>query len=282
MEHRSLAVLLVLALIPTGGCTFEPGTSFATLSPTLRSAYVVGPDRDAGDGWQTLSNDYQVKVTGARLELQDIALLAGAAGGATSFDPANPPPGYSLCHNGHCHSADGRLVPYAEVEASIAGAGNGGGLQPVVALAVDAALDLTAPSQRPLGCEPSCELERTHIVRASAPPVRLVLEGMVRDGPTPSRLPGELRFTWDLQGGGDAGPPLPALDAALDLPADRKHDPQVTLLLDLHLGPSLFDGIDFAALTAAEGSVELGVAAQERLLRNLREGSFLTATVSRN
>ena len=34
-----------------------------------------------------------------------------------------PPPGYSLCHGGHCHTTDGGIESYEEIEAKLAGGG---------------------------------------------------------------------------------------------------------------------------------------------------------------
>ena len=279
------SITLAVALTAAGGCTFEPGRSFATLTPSLRAAYRVPADRDAGDGWQRLSNDYQVRITAARLELGEIALLGAAPGAArTSFDPARPPPGYTLCHNGHCHAADGRLVPYAEIEAELAGQGGGGrGLEAAVTFVVDAPLDLIATEDRALACKPGCELGRTRILRASAPITRLVVEGVARDGLAEKRLPGELRFRWE-QRPPAAPATAPVLDAEMDLPADRGHDPDVTLRLAIEPGPALFDGVDFARVSPGD-PVDLGgpgnEAAAERLRRNLVENRFMTATVSR-
>ncbi len=35
------------------------------------------------------------------------------------FDPANPPPGWKLCHRNHCHNEDGRVASYQQVMAEI-------------------------------------------------------------------------------------------------------------------------------------------------------------------
>ena len=273
-----LAALLLLA---AGGCAFEPGGWFATVSPSLNAGYLTRPDRDAGGGWQKLNTDYQVSVTRASLQLGEVGLLgASGGGGPTTFDPAHPPPGYSLCHNGHCHSADGRLVSYAEIEAQLGG-GTGGGLQPVITLAAADTLDLLAPAERPLTCKPTCNLDRTRIVRVRAPVRVLALEGNVRDGRTPARL-AETPFRWETADPGKA----PLLETEVDLPADRDHPPAVTLRLDLELGAALLDGIDFAAFTTSAGTLDLTAAgnpaADERIRLNLAEQSFLSASVSRS
>ncbi|MNS53348.1 hypothetical protein D3C72_861010 [compost metagenome] len=55
-----------------------------------------------------------MRVHVSALLIDGTAEGAQAAGSAT-FDPANPPPGYSLCHGGHCHRDDGALVDYADI-----------------------------------------------------------------------------------------------------------------------------------------------------------------------
>ena len=40
---------------------------------------------------------------------------AAAKPGEVVFDPKNPPPGWVLCHNNHCHHQDGRVASYAQV-----------------------------------------------------------------------------------------------------------------------------------------------------------------------
>jgi hypothetical protein len=268
---KILPGLLVPLCLAGPACTLEPGGWFGSLSASLTAAYGLRPDRDAGDGWQRLSNDYQVKVTAARLELGDIRLLAAGEGSAMArFDPARPPAGYSLCHNGHCHRADGRLVPYAEIEAELAGGQGAAGLTAAVTLIPPETLDLLVPSDEALPCTPDCNLDRGRILRAAAPVTVLSIEGAVRDGRQPPRLV-ETPFRWQLAGGGDAAAAPPTLEGELDLPLDRRHPPVVDLGLRVELGAAIFDGVDFAALAQAE----------DRLRANLAEGHFLTATIAR-
>jgi hypothetical protein len=274
MRPPSAAGVATLSTLLLSGCTFEPGDWFATLSPSFQAAYVPRADRDAGEGWQRLSSDYQVKVTAARLQLGEITLLAAAGGRAQSFDPAHPPAGYTLCHNGHCHSTDGRLVPYAEIEAQLAAGGSVSALQPVLALTVGGSLDLLLPAPQSPSCEPSCHLDQVTVLRSRAPISTLMLEGTARDGRSPPRFVGEKPFHWQITGTADGGPPAttpPGLEAEMNLPADRDHPPRVELGLRVELDASVFDGVDFSG-------PELEV---DRLLANLTSGRFLLATISR-
>lgn len=285
VDKRVVAIAIASVAV---GCTFERGDWFANLTPTLTAAYVTRADRDAGAGWQKLSNDYQVRVATARLGVGEIGLIAssGGSGGGGKFDPAKPA-GYTLCHNGHCHSTDGRLVPYAEIEAGLGG-GGGAGLRAVVALSVEGALDLLAPDERMLPCKPSCNLDRVTVLRATGPVASLVIEGAIRDGRRPARLAAETPFRWELRSsavdGGASGAPS-VIDAELNLPADEDHPPNVALRLEIQIDASLFDAVEFAQLAGSGGVLDLSgptsQGAHERLRSNLGEAKFMTAAVSR-
>ena len=103
-----------LALLLGAGCAFGDGEGFATVEPTVQATYALLRERDAGGGWQRLASDYQVRLAAGEASVSRIELLpavGGGTGAAASFDPASPPPGFTLCHGGHCHAEDGRLVP---------------------------------------------------------------------------------------------------------------------------------------------------------------------------
>src|SRR5688572_4227131 len=144
MTFRSRPHRLVLLLgIGTLACTFEDGHGFSTVDrASLEARLEPGVARDLGNHTVLTDVGYQVHLDSATLEVDEVALeelVGGGASGGTSFDPANPPPGYSLCHGGHCHADDGRLVEYAEIEAELAG--GGARFSPVVTLPVDRGLD---------------------------------------------------------------------------------------------------------------------------------------------
>lgn len=68
------------------------------------------------------ANDFRIVVDEVDVVATGVELLA-QAGSAAGFDPSSPPPGYTLCHNGHCHADDGRLVSYEDIAAELAGGG---------------------------------------------------------------------------------------------------------------------------------------------------------------
>ncbi len=264
---------LLLALLLLAGCAWEPGEGFAVVEPTVRAGYTPLPSRDAGGGFQRLSSDFQVRVSGASLQLASIALLGSAGGGgSTIFDPANPPPGYSLCHGGHCHRDDGALIDYEDIQAEL----NGGGAttSSVATLPVGDSMDLLTPETRALQCQPDCELPRTSVTRGRWTITGLRLEGTVRDSRQTPRFTGERPFRFVVTPAATAPEPLLTLEGELDVPSDREHEPRVRLGLSLDVTPAVFDAVDWAAATVdANGVVDLNApdnkAAREALLEAL-------------
>jgi hypothetical protein len=269
---------LLIATLALSGCALDAGEGFAVLEPTVSARYTSLPGRDAGDGFQRLASDYQVRLDAAAVGLDHVALLtpgrSGGGGGGGTFDPANPPPGYSLCHNGHCHRDDGALVDYEDIQAELNG---GGGSAPttVASLHVDDELDLLAPQTRAPACEPGCELPRTSVSRARWDVTTLRLRGVARDSRATPRFQGERPFRLDLAvpgGEGEEAEPLLTLDGALDVPSDRENKPRVKLDLALVMTPALFDRLDWAAATPGpDGVVDLGAPQNDALRREMLE-----------
>ncbi|MFN7131831.1 MAG: hypothetical protein ACK4N5_07105, partial [Myxococcales bacterium] len=238
---------VTIAALLLAGCALGPGEFHAVLAPSLDARLVTPAGRDAGDGWQRLNTDYQVRITALRLVTTEVALLDTGTPLQLSFNPARPPPGYSLCHNGHCHKNDGSLPTYEEVEAELTGRSV---QRRVVASLPVGGIALVPGEARALSCEPSCALGAALIGAAQLPVRALRVEGAVRDGRASPRI-AEQPFLLDLPAGDAA---LLTLQWALDVPADRRSPPHVALALLLHLGGALFDDIDFASLTPSAGT----------------------------
>jgi hypothetical protein len=270
---------LLLPLMLLSGCALDAGEGFAVLEPTVSAGYTPLSSRDAGNGFQQLASDFQVRLDAASLGISHVELLSAASGGSTgggsgeTFDPANPPPGYSLCHGGHCHRDDGALVSYEDIQAELTG-GGGATSSLVAALHVDAKLDLLASRTLTPECEPDCELPKGTVSQAHWDVSALRLEGAVRDHRATPRFEGERPFRLDLavEGDEEEAEPLVELSGALDIPADREHEPRVKLALALALPPTLFDGLDWSAATpGADGVVDLGAPQNEGLRKQLLE-----------
>ncbi len=106
--RSTLFTSCLIALL--SGCAFQAGEpwGYVDSSIALDDSHLEAPAELTIDS---------VQLTAHALRLYSSAASANNA----PFDPANPPPGYSQCHGGHCHAADGSLPTYAEVAAATSG-----------------------------------------------------------------------------------------------------------------------------------------------------------------
>jgi hypothetical protein len=258
------------------GCDLAPGDWFLNLSPHLQAHYVELPERAVEPGWQKLATEYQIQVVTAELHIRKIDLV-GSPTNAAAFDPANPPAGYSLCHNGHCHAADGRLVAYEDIAAeaaggAIVGATLGGGTW-----------NLLPPSlPTPLACpsSPGCHFGEATFTRASITLDRLRLQGVVRDGPGVTAPVGTTPFLVELID--TPATPLPAIVVPLPLVADNRHAPDVTLTLTVVATAALLDGVSWAAHPAGPGGIDLSAGPQAAATRASITESLIRLAVQTN
>lgn len=242
MRAQHLAALSAIAAISTmaAGCANGPGEPFGAISGQFHAQWQMLPERDEGDGWQRLASDFEVKLDDVGLTLQAIALLPGAEA-ALAFDPAAPPPGYSLCHNGHCHAADGRLVSYEDISAELTG---GAPAKPLVTWPL-APVDALAGESFVLACDGApCDLPLGSLGKVTLTTNGLAFAGRVRDGREPARL-AEQAFvvTLELPDGGSKT----TVDGGL--PIDRANAPQIAFLASLAPTAALLDDINWLALT---------------------------------
>lgn len=228
--------LLVPALL-LAGCTFQPGTGFSTLDRVAFEASVApSAARDLGDDTVLTDLGYRVAISEATLSASSLALQELSGGAAGSFDPAEPPPGYTLCHGGHCHAEDGRVVDYADVEAELAGAS--ASFVDRVSVPLDSSYDLTDGGEAfdLTDAASTLELPLGSVDRAVLQSVALSLRADVFHddlGDTPLPLQIELE--------------IGTVSAGISLDIDR--DSPALLILDSSWGirGDSFDGIDFAA-----------------------------------
>lgn len=266
--HTDLLAAWALALGPLAGCAFSDGDPWGE---ARFSVEVVLDDagRATESGYRT-SNDYAVQVDGFQLDLGTISLRVGAEGAATGFDPAAPPDGYSLCHNGHCHADDGRLVPYADIEREISGA-----TAPVavVTQALDARVDVTpTPTAAPLGaCSDACRLPRGRLTTVSlslhAAHVRVRVSD--RRPEDRRRLPAEgVTYTLEL--------PIDALgvDASVTGRIDGRRPPVFEVDARLIVPATLFDGVDWAEADDPAAALGLALAEHLDLAVDIRRSDF--------
>jgi hypothetical protein len=235
------------------GCGLDNGRPFLALDPQITAQFEADPARGVEPGWQKLASEYEVQVTRVKLALRQIELV-GPTKAAASFDPAKPPPGFSLCHGGHCHADDGRLVAYEDVIAEATGTMS----LPLLVLG-PATLDLLAPTAVRLPCPSGCEAGPGAITRARITIERLVVEGTVRDGPGVQQPIGSVAFALNVANA--ANRPLPQVTVPLALPADNQHAPEVSLTLDLRIGSALLDAVPWPSLLTKDGRIELATEA---------------------
>jgi len=231
-----------------GGCGLEEGQSWGEVRIELEAAFEPGASRLEAGRLKT-SLDYRVVITAIDVEVATLVLTA-RADGAVDFDPADPPAGYSLCHNGHCHSDDGRLVDYEDIAAEVAGGGDAPPLVGVtggratVGLGTRGAIDLSACG------EVACEvLEPSAVGLVAAELVSVSVAGVAYDARTG---PGQrldsagvvFEIAWSID---DVG----ARPVRLAAEGGWRFGPGDALGLDLMatiaLPASLLDGVDFAA-----------------------------------
>jgi hypothetical protein len=231
--------LLTLGLLALStSCALEPGAPPSTLADgTLTAALAIPSARAVAPNTVLTARGERVTITALRLEVGEIELAAAKGGAGARFDPAAPPAGYSLCHSGHCHADDGRLVDYADIQLELAG--GEAGFSAVVTMPVDATLDLLAPTPLVLDdFSPGRDLSRVSLARAVVHVHHLALEATVatsgRAVALRVELPMELPLSVEL-----------GLDIDRDTPATVR--PEVSLALD----GLFFDTFDVLALTAS-------------------------------
>jgi hypothetical protein len=256
---RSFSHLLLATALATGGCASGPGGPFATVDGVIASEYAVPLDRALPDGWAKLATDYQLRITSARIGVVDAELRArtgGGGGSGATFDPANPPPGYSLCHAGHCHRDDGALVPYEDIQAELDAGGPT--LNTIVRFPVGAELQALPGEERPLQCEGSCDLGLITLTEIRSTVSLLSLEGLVRDLRAPPRISGEVPFVLFAD--------RAVLRTGVRILADRSHPPHIALRIRVEPSPEHFDALDWGALARSAGVINFSLPANEESL----------------
>lgn len=225
--------LTLVAVMLSAGCAFGPGEPFATLTPSLNAQLHLPPGRGNPS---PLANDYVVHITRFDVRYTEARLIQLGDTSASGFDPANPPDGYTICHNGHCDREDGALISYQEVAAGLPG---GAGSTELAHVVVGTANQLG--EVRPLECEGSCELAASTVNTVKLGVANLTIEGEVHDARLVKRFDGVRPFVIDYVAPADT-----ELSADVDIDVTRHSSPKVALELQPLLGPALLDNIEFS------------------------------------
>ena len=232
----------MIAALLSLGCAIGPGHGFGELSPVaLSAALTPGAARDLGGAVLT-DQGYAVALDAFTWEVGALHLmeLQGGGGSGGTFDPANPPEGYGLCHGGHCHRDDGALVSYADIQAEMSG--GAATFAPVVSLSPPSTLDMLAGEKATLTPDDPT-LSDVSISKLRLASVSVAMSGVV------TREDDGFEAAFDLS------LPLSAdLDAGLELPLGRGEEPVISLSVSLAPDGTLWDELDFAAL-AVDGTI---------------------------
>lgn len=121
---RSLASACLGLVLPLlGGCAFEAGVPWAEVAIEVDVAMDLASDRLDDEGRLLTDEGYAVTLERVEVLVARAAVRWTVEAGAAdpvSFDPTDPPAGYTNCHSGHCHTTDsGDIVDFATIEASL-------------------------------------------------------------------------------------------------------------------------------------------------------------------
>ncbi len=290
------AGLLAALALQAAGCAFEPGLPWAEVTPTLDVRFHPPAERrdDAGrlltdEGYAVAIDAVEVLVLTASVSWSPDA-AAGERPSSATFDPSDPPEGYTDCHSGHCHSVDsGDVVSFADIEAELAAAvAPVSGTEHVVRVAdTPTVLDGALATPVPLDpCGDACLIDQPAgaLLSMAALIEEVHIEGRVFDASGAGRLGAAdgVRFegTWEIDA--DSSAPIP--DAVFGGSAPPGLD--VAGTLDLPAG--LLDGVAFDAVLGASsdgGSAVRSLTDSEpvgsAIVSAVREHATLTVTVSR-
>ena len=248
-HQRIFLSWIAAASLFSSGCAFGDGQPWGRIDPSVSVARDLPDSRVDDQGRWITAADYAIEIEAREVAIVGVTLrLSSAVASAAVFDPGAPPPGYSLCHNGHCHHDSGALVDYEDIAAELAASDTSGGL----------ALELLPTSPwHPV------TLEATEIPLAPCPGRCFVPIGSLR---TVEVVVGALRVTgraFDRRTGdarrlSDEGVPLEttiALEETLRGEAsalfDRGEPVGAAVAATLTLPVELFDGADWAASDSA-------------------------------
>lgn len=237
--HPLRHVVLACMLLALPSCTLSEGSDWGQLAPTLAVTLEQGDRLDA-QGAMRVGNGYVIQWANAQVNVRGLEMVYGATQGAQSFDVANPPEGYSLCHNGHCHSDDGKLVPYEDIEA--AQAALSGQPDQTDAYLLTRQVELLSPSTiTPKACPTQCPLRDGALTRAQVSVDTITLSFEVVDTTQDARLaePLMVDVTVDIS---------QVIRAPLDVRVGTQDEDVLNLRGDVFLRPSFLDGVDWPAL----------------------------------
>lgn len=281
----------LIGLVASSGCTLLAGQPWGEADIDLQVMFDVDASRLDDDGRLKTAQDYGLELTRLEVGLTTLRLLSTSAEASSTsaggtFDPSSPPPGYSLCHNGHCHADDGSLVDYEDIEAELAGGGASSGPVTVAGRTVLSTPLSIWPEVDPVeleGCANGCLLDRVSLSAATlgVTDVRFAARVVDLRPESTARLPADGVL---VEGEIDAAS---LLEANLAERFDRDQPIGMRLLATAVFAPTLFDGMAFGELVGADPATDAAydlsslLSVQTSVQESLGEDSGLLADVER-
>ncbi|TVR03988.1 MAG: hypothetical protein EA398_03275 [Deltaproteobacteria bacterium] len=179
---------LALIVLAGPGCALDDGQPWGTFDGLSLDARIDAPVEEGAAVLDTNRN-YRVRLDALLVEgVSDATIHTGPldAGGALSFDPRNPPPGYTNCHADHCHLVDNPaiIVLYEDIEAELRATGGTEGTTALLVfsdrvgdldvLAASGSVDIDR-------CDGPCHLDRGRLSHVEVTLPRVRLRGTVLD-----------------------------------------------------------------------------------------------------
>jgi hypothetical protein len=243
MRSRRTEVAALAALFSLAGmsCALGEGDPWGVADVDVSAELALESGRLDAQGRVATSRDFALAIEVLTLHVDRVELVQGVS--ATDFDPANPPAGYGLCHNGHCHRDDGALVPYDEIAGDASSA-------TVTPLESGATLDLMTGLAATTRVECARADEGCDVPRGEIASI-----GVVGDLEVRARV-------FDTRSGDQARVPAEGVEVAfrtdtvsIDTPWERSVDNgsplRVGVDLVLTVPGAVFDGVDWDAAEAA-------------------------------
>lgn len=237
-------VFMLICLCSMSGCTFQDGQPWGEVQSTLKIN--LAPRLNDMMYWQT-AQDTSFELTNFSMEVGAIRYLLIDESEAIAFDPANPPPAYSLCHNGHCHHEDGRLVDYEDIQRELVQTTNQNTvIQPFENVAKIKPGDNSIESKP---CPNRCTLTQGILVALELDIIQINIEGKIHQlsGQEVTSYP--FSATWT---------PKTTPSKIINLPIDDEQDVNLQLAVELNILPNTFDDIKFEQFSP-ETSLQLGL-----------------------
>jgi len=273
LPRAALAVFLLTIMV---SCELSPGNPWTVAD--IQAEVVWDTDgRPMDDGSLKTAKNYRLDFESMSLSFASVQVETAVNGADTSFDPSDPPEGYSLCHNGHCHNEAGELIDYEAIILML-GSGDATGLVVTRASTTEVSVDVARNRSTQTITFGRCD-DRLALCEVGPADIRAV-------SLTLSKAVLRVRVTHDTHF------PAPGVVVDVSVPMDSKLSavtsvklgvdaPQkVSLRARLAITPQIWDRLEFKDFLDADGQFEPAQFITETKAA-FDEGAKFSTTVSR-